>query len=77
VIELLPALPKAWMDGRVTGLRGRGGFEVDIEWKAGKVTRAAIRSSSGGPCRIKAHGRMLEVTNEAGIESVVMPDGKW
>ena len=42
-IELLPVLPAAWPSGRVTGLRARGGFEVDIAWAEGRLTRAVIR----------------------------------
>jgi alpha-L-fucosidase 2 len=47
-IELLPALPKAWPSGKVSGLRARGGLEVDVEWKDGNVTRFAIHSAPPG-----------------------------
>ena len=54
-IHLLPALPAAWPAGKVRGLRARGGFEVDLEWAAGNVTRAALRSRLGGVCRVRTH----------------------
>jgi alpha-L-fucosidase 2 len=52
-VQLLPALPAAWADGQVTGLRARGGFQVDMTWRAGALVRAVIKSSVGGICRLR------------------------
>ncbi len=54
-IHLLPALPSTWKNGRITGLRARGGFEIDIQWENGKLKNATIKSTLGGNCRLRSY----------------------
>ena len=64
VIRLLPALPDAWPSGKVTGLRARGGCEVDIEWKDGKVTSCRIRSKEPREVKLRVNGEVKTVRSE-------------
>jgi len=54
-IHLLPALPGAWKNGSVKGLKARGGFEIDIQWENGELKTARIKSSLGGNCRLRSY----------------------
>lgn len=59
-LSLLPALPDAWKNGSVNGLRARGGFEiVNLEWVNGKITRAVIKSTLGGNCRLRVPNQLI------------------
>jgi alpha-L-fucosidase 2 len=66
MLDLLPALPVAWPDGSVKGLRARGGFEVDMTWQQGGLITASIRSDMGGECRVRVGEQMIPVKLEAG-----------
>jgi alpha-L-fucosidase 2 len=55
-VSLLPALPDTWSQGSVTGLRARGGFEIEkIEWKNGKINSVTIKSNLGGNLRLRSY----------------------
>lgn len=69
VIELLPALPRAWDTGSVRGLRARGGFTVDIEWHGGALTSAAITADHDGPCSVVHARERLEIVDGGEIEA--------
>lgn len=58
-VHLLPALPSAWPAGSVKGLKARGGFELTIVWKDGKLASGTITSLKGGPCMLRAESKVL------------------
>jgi len=65
-IVLLPALPSAWPEGEVRGLRARGGFAVDLRWKGGRLADAFLRSTWGTTCRVRSGERTVSVTLSPG-----------
>ncbi|MGE9269854.1 MAG: glycosyl hydrolase family 95 catalytic domain-containing protein, partial [Verrucomicrobiales bacterium] len=65
-IQLLPALPREWATGSLTGLRARGGFEVDLSWKDGELIAATVHSKSGEPCEVVYRDRRWTMETEAG-----------
>ena len=69
-IDVLPALPSAWSEGSVSGLRARGGFRVDIEWSAGEPEKITIHSLAGKICRI-SYGEAIEFETEEGNSYVI------
>jgi len=65
-IHLLPALPKAWPKGKVSGLRARGGFEVEMNWEDGRLSKAVIHSRFGQSCRVVCGEKTWELKTSAG-----------
>lgn len=66
VIELLPALPKAWEDGYVKGIRARGGLKVDLAWENGRLVHAVLTAAQSGTYRLRCQGKMREMYVKAG-----------
>ena len=78
VVNVLPALPKAWPTGSFAGFCGRGGFDIDLTWKDGKPTHLVLLSKAGEVFRLKSsgaltvmcHGKPVEFkTSDLGISS--------
>jgi alpha-L-fucosidase 2 len=65
-IELLPAQPDAWKSGNVSGLRARGGFQVDETWKDGKLISATIHSATCEPCSVSYGGKTVDLKIKKG-----------
>ncbi len=65
-IELLPCLPPEWSGGSVTGICARGGFEIDMEWKAGELVSASLLSKCGGKCKVRYKGVDAELDAKKG-----------
>jgi alpha-L-fucosidase 2 len=73
MIDLLPALPAAWQDGSVTGLRARGGFNVDLAWHGGKLSKAVVSSTKGGTAYLRANGKIQTITLPANGKHEINP----
>jgi alpha-L-fucosidase 2 len=66
-IELLPALPSEWPAGKVAGLRARGGYEIGLEWKDGKLVSATVKNVGGdGHCRVRYGQKVIECALKKG-----------
>ena len=61
-VLLLPALPRAWPSGSISGLRARGTCIVDVRWERGTLAEAVIRSTIHGRRRIRLGDRTIDVT---------------
>ena len=75
-IHLLPALPDAWAQGDITGLRAKGNFTVDIHWNGGKLDHAMITSGSGGKCEVRYADKTFTFNTKKGkTYKVTFTDG--
>lgn len=66
ILDLLPALPQQWPVGSVSGLRARGAFTIDINWKDGKVQETRITSRKGTPLNLCYKGKDVSLSTKAG-----------
>ena len=66
IIDLLPALPKAWPEGSIKGIRARGGFELDLSWKDGELKSLTLSSEKGNACMLNYRGTLRRQKIEAG-----------
>ncbi|MFC4307230.1 glycosyl hydrolase family 95 catalytic domain-containing protein [Cohnella boryungensis] len=70
-IEWLPALPSAWKEGSVRGLRARGGFEVSLTWSEGRLQEALLTSLAGETCTIRSREPIRAKNESAAVPSLL------
>lgn len=73
-ISLLPSLPPSWQNGSVTGLKARGGFEVDMSWENGKLTSCNLKSILGNSCLVRYSGETKTYDIPAGNSINIIRD---
>lgn len=66
VLDFLPALPSVWRSGSISGIRGRGGYTIDMEWSQGRLDKALIISNTDRICSMKERGLQYQITDENG-----------
>ncbi len=75
-LHLLPALPAVWARGSVAGLRARGGMEVGLTWRDGKLSQATVKALQSKPVKVRYAGRESEFQAQAGRTYILGPDLK-
>ncbi len=65
-IKLLPALPEKWSEGSIKGVRARGGFVVDMEWKDSRPASVTVTSLLGNPSKIRFKDEVREINLSKG-----------
>lgn len=69
-LHLLPAIPTNWPSGKVSGLRGRGGFEVSMQWEKNTLTQAQVKSINGEELRLFTHKPVtVQGTNTTSVKT--------
>ncbi|HCR90637.1 MAG TPA: hypothetical protein DIW50_09310 [Prolixibacteraceae bacterium] len=66
ILDILPALPKALSTGEISGICARGGFEINMKWKAGKLINLEVFSKTGNSCTVRYHGKEIVLDTQAG-----------
>ncbi|MCB0637227.1 MAG: hypothetical protein KDC54_11450, partial [Lewinella sp.] len=74
LLRILPALPAAWPDGEVRGLKARGNVTVSIAWENGRLTRLELQTEADQPVRVFYAGRLVEVEMRKGVAVVLGPE---
>lgn len=73
-VNLLPALPSAFPNGSVSGLKARGGLEVAITWRNGKLVQATLKASETKPVKVRYNGKEVSIAAKAGQTYRLGPD---
>ncbi len=77
LVQLLPALPAAWPEGEVSGLKARGNFEVGIKWRNGIAEKITVKSLSGAPLNLSYRGNLNSMETEKGVTYRFDSNLKW
>lgn len=75
LLHLLPALPRAWADGRINGLLARGGFRVDMRWTDGSLSEAVVHATADAPCHVLYRGMKANIDARRGHTYRIVPTG--
>jgi alpha-L-fucosidase 2 len=74
-ISLLPALPKAWKTGNISGLQARGGYGVDLTWENGKLKESVIAAKSSNKCRIRTKQPVKVLSGNQPVKTTFPEEG--